>query len=321
VALTAGILFCLSPWGSPQTALALGAVLALLGVVKPGAWAKPVSRTLIQVAVVMLGLESDLKQLLMVGGEGLVFALATIVATFALGWLLCRWLRTDKTLSTLLSAGTAICGGSAIAAVGSVIGAPAASMTVAIGAVFMLNAVGLWVFPTLGHWLELSQHQFGVWCAVSVHDVSSVVGAAKQYGDEALQVATAVKLSRTLWIVPVAMAAGYVAKRGAGGVESGARKKLSAPPIPWFIAAFVAMSALRTFVPGLMDVIPRVEWTGGPAPVTKVGAGLGMTVALFLIGAGLSRATLAAVGWRPLVQAVALWVFISVTSLLVVKWG
>ena len=209
----------------------------------------------------------------------------------------------DQKLCTLISSGTAICGGSAIAAVGSTIRASGTHMSVAIGVVFILNAIGLWVFPSLGHALNLSQHQFGVWSAVAIHDVSSVVGAASAYGKEALEVATAVKLSRTLWIVPVAIVAAWFFRKELAGKESHSRL-----PVPWFILLFVLASVVGTslMAPGLAHGLSDA-------------ARRGMNIALLLVGLGLSRKALASVGVRPLVLAVALWVFISVVALAVVR--
>ena len=287
----------------PEYALILGVVVALLGFAPSGDAVKKASRTLIQVCVVGLGFGMNLEELVRAGLTGLGFGFGTIVATFCLGFVIAKWLAIDQKLSTLISSGTAICGGSAIAAVGSTIRASGTHMSVAIGVVFILNAVGLWVFPPLGHALNLTQKQFGVWSAVAIHDVSSVVGAASAYGKEALEVATAVKLSRTLWIVPVAIVAAWFFRKELEGREG--RAKL---PIPWFILLFVLASVTGTYLlpPGLAHGISDA-------------ARRGMNVALFLVGLGLSRTALASVGVRPLILAVALWVFISIAALAVVR--
>jgi uncharacterized integral membrane protein (TIGR00698 family) len=289
----------------PEYSLALGVIIALIGFAPPGDLVKRSSRILIQVCVVLLGATMNLHELWRAGVTGLSFAFGTIVATFALGIVLALWMRVDQKLATLISSGTAICGGSAIAAVGSTIRATSTHMSVAIGVVFILNAVGLWIFPPLGHLLGLSQQQFGVWSAVAIHDVSSVVGAAGQYGDEALQVATAVKLSRTLWIVPVALVAAWFFRSSAPGKERRGRL-----PIPWFIVLFVLASVAGTYITAM------AEWT----PLLKDIARRGMSVALFLVGLGLSRKALASVGVRPLLLAVILWVYISLLALAAVRW-
>lgn len=310
--LSAGVVLCLVLW-TPPIALGVGVVLALLGVVSPGEAGKRWSRLLIQVCVVMMGFGMDLREVLRAGVAGTLFAAASIATTLWLGLALGRWLRTDAKVTTLLSAGTAICGGSAIAAVGSVIGATGAQIGISLATVFVLNGAALYIFPVLGHELGLSAHAFGVWAAVAIHDVSSVVGAASAFDAASLETATAVKLSRALWIVPVAaLAARWHArgasreaapKRGTGDSPKAASKRPAI--VPWFIAAFVGASALRTAIPALEAV----------APDLRALAKAGMTTALFLIGAGLSRRALASLGWRPLALGVALWLFISVASL------
>jgi uncharacterized integral membrane protein (TIGR00698 family) len=297
-----GGLFAVSPWARPEFALLLGVALALLSLAPPGNAIRHWSKLLIQICVVLLGFGMNLIELAKAGLTGVGFAFGTIVGTFALGVVLARALQIDQKLATLISSGTAICGGSAIAAVGSTISASSAHMSVSIGAVFILNAVGLWIFPPLGHFFNLTQHQFGVWSAVAIHDVSSVVGAASRFGDEALQVATAVKLSRTLWIVPVAIAAAWFFRHDAARGKS----KLT---VPWFIALFVLASVVGTYVPLVHEHV---------GTLTLV-ARRGMCLALLLVGLGLSRSALASVGVRPLVLAVALWVFISAGALLVVR--
>jgi uncharacterized integral membrane protein (TIGR00698 family) len=299
----AGALFAISPWARPEFALLLGVALALLALAPPGNAIRHWSKLLIQICVVLLGFGMNLTELAKAGLTGVGFALGTIVGTFALGVALARLLKIDQKLATLISSGTAICGGSAIAAVGSTISASSAHMSVSIGAVFILNAVGLWIFPPLGHFFSLSQHQFGVWSAVAIHDVSSVVGAASKFGDEALQVATAVKLSRTLWIVPIALAAAWFFR------NDPAAKGKSKLPVPWFIGLFVLASVVGTYVPLVHEHV---------GTLTLI-ARRGMCLALLLVGLGLSRAALASVGVRPLVLAVALWVFISAVSLVVVR--
>ena len=211
--------------------------------------------------------------------------------------------------SALISAGTAICGGSAIAAVGSVIGVAEGEITVAMGTVFILNAVALYLFPVLGHAMHMSQVQFGTWAGVAIHDISSVVGAASHYGLSALQTATAVKLSRALWIIPVAFGAAYLFRPRMGtrmhdeiGTTPAGKPKVA---VPWFVGFFLLASLLRSYVPGVAHAAPALSHV----------ATVGLTLTLFLIGAGLSARTLRRVGWRPLLQGVVLWVFISVASL------
>jgi uncharacterized integral membrane protein (TIGR00698 family) len=226
--------------------------------------------------------------------------------TLLLGLLIGRRLRMNQRTSMLISAGTAICGGSAIAAVSSVTDADEGDVTVAMGVVFLLNGAALYLFPPVGHALHLTGHQFGTWAGVAIHDISSVVGAASRYGLDALQTSTAVKLSRALWIVPVTLALSSRHRQNAdAGAEQRTPRKVH---IPWFIGLFLLASVCRS-------VIPAVA-AAGPA-LTDL-ARRGLTLTLFLIGSGLSSATLKAVGWKALVQGMVLWIIISGVSLLIV---
>lgn len=299
--LVAGAAFCLTPWGSPPLALAIGAVLALTFENPHPAHSRIAARYLLQISVVLLGFSMDLRRVLAAGASGMLFAAATIAATLALGWATARWLAVDRTTSILISSGTAICGGSAIAAVGSVIGAEDSEMSVAIGTVFLLNAAALYLFPPLGHLLRLSQAAFGTWAGVAIHDISSVVGASSVYGLEALQRATAVKLSRTLWIVPLALGAAAIFRRDGG-------EKRARVAVPWFVGLFLLASVVRSLAPPVAAASATIA----------VVARAGMTLTLFLIGSGLSRKAIAAVGWRALLQGVILWLAIAGGSLLVV---
>jgi len=296
---------CLAPAIGPPIALAMGLVLALtLGnpfQERTGKLVKP----LLQTSVVLLGFGMDLPAVLTVGAHGVVLAAATIGLTLALAVVLGRMLRVDRTASALIGSGTAICGGSAIAAVGGVLEAKSGPMTVALGTVFVLNAVALFVFPPLGHMLHLTQEQFGTWAGVAIHDVSSVVAAGDAYGPKALEIATAVKLSRTLWIVPVSLLAGYFHRRHLARTTPGASSQRAAATIPWFIALFLLASLARTFAPSVAAAAPSL--------VTL--AKTGLTVVLFLIGAGMSLPMLRQTGWRPLAQGLVLWLFISTLSL------
>ncbi len=295
------VVLALSPWGSPPLALALGLVIALLvGNPFPQLSGKP-TKYLLQASVVLLGFGLDFSVLYRAGRDGLLFTIVTIFGTLAVGYLIGRWLAVPAKTSTLISSGTAICGGSAIAAVGPAIDAKSDEMSVSLGTVFVLNSVALFVFPLVGSAMELSPSQFGIWAAIAIHDTSSVVGAAAAYGDESLAIATTVKLTRALWIVPIALFFAFMFR---GSADGEARSKLS---IPWFIFLFVAAAAVRTyapayFLPSIFDSLVNL-------------ARAGMTVTLFLIGASLSLATIRAVGARPLVQGVALWILISIAGL------
>ena len=295
---------CLTPWISPPIALALGAILALTHENPFAHLGKKVSTKLLQVCVVFLGFGMDLPVVLRTGLQGGGLAAATIATTLALGWILGQRLGIDRKVSAMISAGTAICGGSAIAAVGSLIGVGESEISVAMGTVFVLNAAALYVFPLVGHALQLTQVQFGTWAGIAIHDISSVIGASAHYGLPALQTATAVKLSRALWIIPVALGTAAAFQSPSALRQTGTRHKSKVQP-PWFIGLFLLASVARSFVPGMAGVAPAL----GHAATT------GMTLTLFLIGAGLSTKTLRALGWRPFVQGVGLWLFISVVSL------
>lgn len=299
---------CLTPWLTPPTALALGIALALTLGNPYAALTRSASKWLLQICVVALGFGMNLESVAEAGLHGLWFAAGGIAVTCAAGFLLGRWLGIDRKVAALVSVGTAICGGSAIAAAGSVMEADAGEMSVALGTVFMLNAVALYAFPPLGHLLGLNQDQFGTWAGVAIHDISSVVGAASHYGSRALQVATAVKLSRALWIVPVTIVISMAHRRSlaAAGQSPARRPRL---PIPWFIGLFLVASLLRTLVPGVAQAAPAV---------THV-AEHGLTLTLFLIGGGLVRETLKSVGARPLLLGLVLWLGISAGTLPLVQ--
>ena len=258
---------------------------------------KKASKKLLQYSVVGLGFGMNLYESLASGREGMLFTIVSVFGTLLIGMLIGRkLLKVDKETSYLISSGTAICGGSAIAAVGPVIKAKPANMSVALAVVFVLNAIALFIFPSIGHWLGLSQQEFGTWAAIAIHDTSSVVGAGAAYGEEALKVATTIKLTRALWIIPLALATSFIFKSK--------DRKIS---IPWFILFFVIAILLNTFV---LDSIPEFG---------KVISGLArkcLTLTMFFIGASLSTDVLRAVGLKPLFQGILLWAVISIGSLL-----
>jgi uncharacterized integral membrane protein (TIGR00698 family) len=234
------------------------------------------------------------------GKNGILFTIVTIFGTLVLGYLVGRWLKVGEKISSLISSGTAICGGSAIAAVAPVIDADSREMSVSLGTVFVLNSLALFLFPMIGHALDLTQNQFGIWSAIAIHDTSSVVGASQAYGPEALAVATTVKLARALWIAPLSLLFMLLYRKR--NEQTAARLTF-----PWFILLFVLAAAVRTYSPA--TVVPSI-WES----LVNL-AKAGMTVTLFLIGASLSRRTLKAIGPRPLFQGVILWIVISIASL------
>jgi len=286
--------FCLTPYASPPVALALGLVIALTIGHPFQKYNSKATKILLQVSVVGLGFGMNFGNVLEAGKSGILFTIATIFGTLTLGYFIGRWLKIERKTSHLISSGTAICGGSAIAAVGPVLDANENEMSVALGTVFILNSIALFIFPVIGEYLKLSQTQFGIWAAIAIHDTSSVVGAAAKYGDEALKIATTVKLARALWIVPVALGTAFLFKSE--------KKKIT---IPYFIFLFILASIIRTYVPlesKVFDIFVSIAKTG-------------LVVTLFLIGAGLSRKTVRSVGIKPFVEGVLLWIVIGSVSL------
>jgi uncharacterized integral membrane protein (TIGR00698 family) len=292
---------------TPATALAAGALLALTAGNPVPKLSASAGQWLLQAAVVGLGFGMPLTAVIAAGRSGVGYTVAGVATAIILGLLLGRWLKVEGQTSVLITAGTSICGGSAIAAVGPAIGARAEAMGVSLATVFVLNAVALYLFPAIGHWLHLSQHQFAIWAAVAIHDTSSVVGAAAGYGPVALEQATVLKLARALWILPMTLVAAAVARR-----RDPLRSGSSRLPIPWFIGLFVLATVSRSILPA----------TAAPALDAAVRVARWMLVlTLFLIGAGLTRATLRSVGTRPLVQGLILWIAVASLSLLVVwRW-
>lgn len=256
-----------------------------------------VSKYLLQFAVVGLGFGMNLFESLQSGKEGMLFTVVSVVGVLALGYWLGRHMLIDSKTTYLISSGTAICGGSAIAAVAPILNASPNQMSVSLGTIFILNAVALFIFPTIGHLLELTQEQFGLWAAIAIHDTSSVVGAGAAYGDKALEVATMVKLTRALWIIPLSIATTFFFKQKDAKVK-----------IPWFIFFFILAMVLNTIF-NLPDKL-----TSFIVMLSKKG----MTITLFLIGSGLSLKVLKSVGMRPLVLGVSLWIFIGIISLIAI---
>ncbi|MCI1186445.1 putative sulfate exporter family transporter [Hymenobacter sp. DH14] len=286
--------FCLTPWASPPLALALGLLLAQTAGNPFITQTRKATAKLLQFSVIGLGFGMNAHAAVQAGKTGIVFTIASIFGTLLLGFVVGRWLGLSRRVVHLISCGTAICGGSAIAAIGPVLRAKDEEMSVALGTVFVLNALALFTFPTIGHALHLTQQQFGLWCAIAIHDTSSVVGAAAAYGSQALAVATTVKLARALWIIPVALGTALLFKQK--GVKI---------TVPYFIFGFIAAMLLNTFVPAVRPL--------GPAMVSL--AKIGFTVTLFFIGAGLSAKVLRSVGIRPYALGTLLWLVVSAASL------
>lgn len=285
-----------SSWVTPPVALFLGLVYALTCGQAYPTFNKNVSKKLLQYSVVGLGFGMNLHASLASGKEGMLFTIISVFGTLLIGMLIgCKLMKINRNTAYLISSGTAICGGSAIAAVGPIIQAKDTDMTMALATIFILNAIALFLFPTMGHWLGMTQQEFGMWAAISIHDTSSVVGAAAAYGEEALQVATTIKLTRALWIIPLALLT-IVIFRSEG-------KKIS---IPWFIFFFIGAMLINTY---LFTDIPQI------GQLIYGIARKGLIITMFFIGASLSIDTIKSVGIRPLLLGILLWLVISAGSL------
>lgn len=286
-----------SLWLSPAMALFMGIAIALtLGAPYTKA-NKKVSKYLLQAAVVGLGFGMNLHSALAAGREGMLFTIASVVGVMVVGVLLGRLFKVNPKNAYLISSGTAICGGSAIAAVAPIIDADDNDTSLALATIFILNAIALFIFPPIGEALGLTEQQFGTWAAIAIHDTSSVVGAGAAYGEQALQVATTIKLTRALWIFPLALVSVLIF-----------RSKGKRVAIPWFILLFILAMIANTFI----DI---------PAEITRTIVALSkraLSLTLFLIGCGLSLGAIRKVGAKPLILGVTLWALISVVTLLVV---
>jgi uncharacterized integral membrane protein (TIGR00698 family) len=294
-----GIILAASGFVSPPFALALGLIYAFACTHPFHAESRQLSKFLLQASVVGLGFGMNLHQVIQAGRSGIVYTAVGITFVLFLGWILGRTLVVPRRVSFLISAGTAICGGSAIAAVGPISNANDDEMAVSLGTVFVLNSIALFAFPAIGALLHLTQQQFGLWAALAIHDTSSVVGASAKYGAIALAVGTTVKLARAMWIVPVSIGTAAISK-------SSARIQL-----PWFILFFCLAAVANTYLP-----IGHVAY-----PVLKHLGIIGLTVTLFLIGTGLSRQAIRKVGARPMLQGIILWLIVATTSLALIRAG
>ena len=288
------VVLCLSPLVSPPIALLMGLIIAQF-IGHPYLHLNhKATHILLQVSVVGLGFGMNVTSALKAGKEGILFTIVSIIGTLVIGFFMGKFLKIEKKTSYLISTGTAICGGSAIAAISPVIKAEEKQISVALGTIFILNSAALFLFPFIGHQLNLSQSQFGMWCAIAIHDTSSVVGAASKYGPQALEIATTVKLARALWIIPVAFLSTFIFKN-----------KNSKIKIPYFIGLFVLAMIANTYIPFVQ------QYNHYLTNIAKAG----LTLTLFLIGCGLNRKTISSVGFKPLIQGVILWVIIATAAL------
>ena len=320
-------------WVSSPVALAVGFVFAMLfGKAFPD-FNKTMSKKLLQYSVIGLGFGMNVDKALASGSEGMMFTIVSVFGTLALGWLFGRkLLGVDSQTSYLLSSGTAICGGSAIAAVGPIIKARAESMSVALGVVFILNAIALFVFPIIGDALSMTMKQFGMWAAIAIHDTSSVVGAGAAYdqmhpelvasqGVSALEVATTIKLTRALWIVVLALVTPFFFRKSLANTADGQSKPWYSS-VPRFIVWFIVAILFNTYILSNASILGDNAAAMGAqfsGAVNKLAKHL-ITLSLFFIGASLTRETLRSVGLRPLIQGVLLWACISCISLAYIFW-
>ena len=311
---------------SPPIALIVGILFGLSFTHPYINHSRRIARALLQCSVVALGFGMNLHEVLKAGRSGFIYTALGISFSLLVGRALGKFLRVRGNSSFLITTGTAICGGSAIAAIGPILQANEEEMAVSLGTIFILNSIALLIFPPIGNALHLAQSQFGLWAALAIHDTSSVVGAATKYGAQAVVIATTVKLARALWIVPLALATAAIKRSrfrnasanptvdsrvpnaSTGGVPGEGRPRIQ---FPWFILFFVLAALANTYLPALPSAT-RTFFTLGR---------LGLTATLFLIGSGISRGTLKEVGWRPLLLGVLLWLGVGITSLYFIRTG
>lgn len=289
-----------TPFFSSPLALLAGLIVGLVFGTPFPEFTQKASKYALQASVVGLGFGINLYQVAETGLTGIVYTAASLIATILLGLILGKLFLSPAKLTHLISTGTAICGGSAIAAVAPVIRANAHEISIALGIVFILNALALFIFPVIGEFLQLTQEQFGIWSAIAIHDTSSVVGAAARFGDEALQIATTLKLTRALWIIPMVLVSGFFFRN-----ES---KKVT---VPFFIILFLLASVLYTFVPPVATIAPTLVFL----------AKKGLLLSLFLIGAAINMKTIRSISMKPFLQGFILWMLVAVSSLVIIYFS
>ncbi|MGR5133022.1 YeiH family protein [Vibrio alfacsensis] len=293
------LLFCFTPFVSSPIALVIGFLLASFSLVPTELPIASFTKKLLSYSIIGLGFGIHFEQALAVTSDGIGLIITTIVGTLVIGMMIAKVIKLERTTAYLIASGTAICGGSAIAAVAPAIKAKDEQIALALATVFVLNSLALFIFPVIGHALDLDQHTFGTWAAIAIHDTSSVVGAASAYGEEALTTATTLKLARALWIIPVALISAIIFSRGNG--EEGKSKLV----IPYFIFWYCAAIAFSDFFPQFEMVYQGIFTIAKQA----------LVVCLFLIGCSISVSKLKSAGAKPLMFGVTLWVLISTTSL------
>lgn len=290
-------LLCMCSFVTAPMALFCGILLAFLKIERPFEF-KKYSSPLLQYSVVLMGFGMNLQQVIEVSSKGIILTACSVLLVFLFGMLLGRLLKVDRNTAMLISSGTAICGGSAIAAVSPIIKAKDNQISFALTVVFVLNALALFVFPPIGRALNMGEVDFGYWSAIAIHDTSSVVGAGAAYGPDALQTAVTVKLARTLWIIPLSFLVLFINRK-----HDSNKGKIK---IPWFILYFVVAILIAFLLPQFSELYTNLAFLGRR----------GMVVALFMIGCGFSVEDLKKAGWRSFVLGVLLWIVIAVSSFL-----
>ncbi|WP_419033937.1 YeiH family protein [Dysgonomonas gadei] len=284
---------CLFPFFSAPLALFIGILLAIFykgeEVVKTG----KLTKYLLQASIVCMGFSMSVHDVVQTGKTGFMITVVSVAVTMVCGIILGRFLQVQKNTTMLISGGTAICGGSAIAAIAPVLGAKNNEISFSLAVIFVLNAVGLFIFPVIGHLLEMDQTHFGYWAAIAIHDTSSVVGACSSYGEQALQVGTTVKLTRTLWIIPLALCIAFFNKNKASKIN-----------IPWFIFLFVVAIIIGNYIPGMAETNDHLSWLGKK----------GMMVSLFFIGTSINMKEVKETGVNTFLLGIILWIIIAVLS-------
>lgn len=290
-------LLCLLPWISAPIALLAGILLTNIFRSTTVKSKSSLVKRLLQISIIGLGFGMNINNALEVGKEGLLLTIFTLTFVFLLGWGLSKVLGLDKKIAYLISSGTAICGGSAIAAVAPLIKANEKEISIAIGTVFILNAVALFIFPVIGNLLELTQHDFGIWSAIAIHDTSSVVGAASQYGEEALEIATTVKLSRALWIIPLSILTAIIFRQSEKGIK-----------FPYFILLFIVAMLISSWLPQFAELFSWISYIAKRL----------LVLTLFLVGTQLTFETIKTAGVKSMLFGSILWIAVSVVSLVVI---
>lgn len=292
-------ILCLFPFLSAPLALFLGILLTFLYKGAPVVQTGKLTKYLLQASVVCMGFTMSMSDVIQTGKTGFVITFLSIFFTLFVGVMFTKLFRVNPTTGMLISGGTAICGGSAIAAFGPVLDAKENQMSFALAVIFVLNAIALFVFPVVGHMLEMDQLHFGYWAAIAIHDTSSVVGACASYGEEALQVGTTVKLTRTLWIIPVAFLLAVYNKNKSAKIS-----------IPWFILFFVVAIVIGNYIPGMEETNQHLSWLGRK----------GMMISLFFIGTSIKWEEVKKIGPNAFGLGISLWIVITIATLLWIKY-